>query len=37
MLTLHPKIIEKEGKKEVAVLSYAEFERIAEARSALGI
>lgn len=30
MLTLHPKILEKNGKKEFAVLPYDEFERIAE-------
>jgi len=30
MLTLHPKILEKDGKKEFAVLPYDEFERIAE-------
>ena len=30
MLTLHPKILEKDGKKAFAVLPYDEFERIAE-------
>ena len=29
-MTLHPKILEKDGKKEFAVLPYDEFERIAE-------
>ncbi len=31
MLTLHPNILEKDGKKEFAVLPYEEFERLAEA------
>ena len=30
MLELHPKILEKNGKKEFAVLPYEEFERISE-------
>lgn len=30
MLTLHPNILEKDGKKEFAILPYEEFERIAE-------
>lgn len=30
MLILHPKILEKDGKKEFAVLPYDEFERVAE-------
>lgn len=30
MLTLHPNILEKDGKKEFAVLPYDEFERLAE-------
>jgi len=30
MLTLHPNILEKDGKKEFAVLPYDEFERIGE-------
>ena len=30
MLTLHPNILEKDGKKEFAVLPYEEFVRIAE-------
>lgn len=28
MLTLHPRILEKNGRKEFAVLPYEEFERI---------
>nr|VFK25971.1 MAG: hypothetical protein BECKMB1821G_GA0114241_101724 [Candidatus Kentron sp. MB]VFK33772.1 MAG: hypothetical protein BECKMB1821I_GA0114274_10539 [Candidatus Kentron sp. MB]VFK76374.1 MAG: hypothetical protein BECKMB1821H_GA0114242_10549 [Candidatus Kentron sp. MB] len=28
MLTLHPRILEKNGKKEFAVLPYEEFEQI---------
>jgi PHD/YefM family antitoxin component YafN of YafNO toxin-antitoxin module len=30
MLTLHPKILEKDGKKEFAILPYDEFTCIAE-------
>ena len=30
MLTLHPNILERDGKKEYAVLPYDEFERIAQ-------
>jgi PHD/YefM family antitoxin component YafN of YafNO toxin-antitoxin module len=30
MLTLHPNILEKDGKKEFAILPYNEFESIAE-------
>ena len=30
MLTLHPNILEKDGKKEFAVLPYDEFERVTE-------
>jgi hypothetical protein len=31
MLKLHPKILEKDGKREFAVLSWAEFEQVTEA------
>ena len=31
MLELHPKILEKNGKKEFAILTYEEFERLTEA------
>jgi PHD/YefM family antitoxin component YafN of YafNO toxin-antitoxin module len=31
MLTLHPKVLEKDGKKQFAVLPYDEFERMADA------
>ena len=30
MLELHPKILEKDGKKEFAVLPYEEFERLSQ-------
>jgi len=30
MLTLHPNILERDGKKEFAVLPYEEFQRIQE-------
>ena len=30
MLTLHPNILEKDGKKEFAILPYDEFERVAK-------
>ena len=30
MLKLHPKILEKDGKKEFAVLPYEEFERLSD-------
>lgn len=30
MIDLHPRILEKEGKKEFAVLPYEEFERLTE-------
>ena len=30
MIELHPRILEKQGKKEFAVLPYEEFERLTE-------
>ena len=30
MIELHPRILEKDGKKEFAVLPYEEFEQLAE-------
>ncbi len=30
MIVLHPRILEKQGKKEFAVLPYEEFERLTE-------
>jgi len=30
MLTLHPKILEKDGKKEFAIIPYEEFQKIQE-------
>ncbi len=34
MIKLHPRILEKEGKKEFAVLPFEEFERLTEELSA---